>query len=214
MTQSTPHARVKICGLTQQHTLNTAITHGAAFVGFVFVPASPRCITPHAAAALLNNAPPCASVGVFVDPSPQQVLGVLAHVPLTMLQLHGTQSPKQVGELMQATGLPVIKAISLATAADVAQARRYPHAAMILFDAAQAGQGVAFDPHWLRGVDLPQPYFLAGGLTEQNLANHWPASGAAYVDVSSGVESSRGIKDAAKIASFIARATAVQQTLS
>jgi phosphoribosylanthranilate isomerase len=207
-------ARVKICGLTEVQTLNTTITHGAAFVGFVFVPQSVRCITPMAAGQLLQQVPPCVSVGVFQEASMAQIVGVLNHAPLSMVQLHGAYTPKQVGEIMHATGLPVIKAINVAIADDVLQAQRYPHAAMILFDAAQAGQGEPFNAAWLQNITLPQPYFLAGGLTENNLATQWPASGAAYVDVSSGVESTRGIKDPAKIASFIARATAVQQTLS
>ena len=209
--------RAKICGVNSRAALDAAIACGAGFVGFNFYPPSPRALTPEAAAALAAAVPPViARVGLFVDDPDERIAEILARVALDMLQLHGKETPTRVDDIRRRFGLPVMKAVKIAEAADLGIADRYiGHADWLLFDAKPppqmtgalpGGNALSFDWQLLAGRSWPSPWMLSGGLTTQNLAEAVRISGARVVDVSSGVESQPGQKDPGKIAAFLAEA--------
>jgi phosphoribosylanthranilate isomerase len=194
-----------------------AAAAGAAYIGFVFFPRSPRAVTPGQAAALARAVPVgIAKVGLVVDAGDDALDSLLAAVPLDMLQLHGQETPARVAAVRARYGLPVMKAVGVATAADLPaldlQART---ADQILVDARPSadaalpgGNGLAFDWRLIAGRRWPGPWMLAGGLTPENVADAIRLTGARQVDVSSGVESAPGRKDPARIAAFIRAAAA------
>jgi phosphoribosylanthranilate isomerase len=205
----------KICGITSPNALQAAVAGGAAFLGFVFYPPSPRALTPHAAARLAEKAPSSVpTVGVFVDPDDATLAATLDAVPLGLLQLHGAETPARVAAIKQRFGLPVIKALKIGAAPDLAAVDAYSGVAdWLMFDARPpsdragalpGGNARAFDWRLIAGRRWTLPWFLSGGLTADNVAEAVAISGARYVDVSSGVESAPGVKDPAKIAAFLA----------
>ncbi|SOD91775.1 phosphoribosylanthranilate isomerase [Caenispirillum bisanense] len=203
----------KICGLTDEDALVAAVEGGADYVGLVFFPPSPRAITPEAAAELLDGLPEdVKAVGLFVDPTDDQLAEVLGHVRLAMVQLHGTETPARVEQIRQDWGVPVIKALGIATAEDLKAAEAYADVAdMLLFDAKApagsdrpGGHGTALPWDLLRGWSRPDvPWMLAGGLTPDTVTQAARTAGAAMVDVSSGVERSKGVKDPDLIRRFL-----------
>jgi len=206
--------RVKICGVRDPETLETAARCGAAYVGFVFFQKSPRHLTWDAAAALAASAPAgLCKVALTVDPD-DATLDRLAALPLDMIQLHGAETPARVAAVRARLGLPVMKAVGVATAADLARLDLHETAAdLILCDAKPpadgplpGGTGVAFDWRLIAGRRWRRPWMLAGGLTPENVAEAVRLTGAQAVDVSSGVESAPGVKDGDRIAAFIAAA--------
>lgn len=206
---------VKICGLSEMNALNAAVEAGADYVGLVFFPPSPRAVSPDQAAALAGAVEDRVKrVGLFVDPSDDEVDAVLARAPLDLLQLHGDETPDRASELRARTGLPVIKALKIADADDLDGARAYQDRVdMLLFDAKPpkgatrpGGNAEAFDWTLLAGRSWSQPWFLAGGLTAANVGAARRVTGATLIDASSGVETAPGRKDVAKIREFIAAA--------
>jgi len=202
----------KICGLTEPRTLDTAVRCGAAFVGFVFFPPSPRAVSPEQAAPLVRSVPaPVRSVGLFVDPDDMVLDRVLAEVPLDILQLHGEEPVERVAEIKARTGLSVIKVFKIADAEDFAAVRRYEQVVdYLMFDAKPpkdgtrpGGNATAFDWTLLRGRSWAKPWFLAGGLTPDNVAGAAKMTGAQLVDASSGLEESLGKKSPEKIRKFL-----------
>lgn len=205
--------RVKICGLTEPRTLAAAVAAGAAYVGLVFFPKSPRHLEPDAARALAIGVPPgVAKVALVVDPDDAALERILRAVPIDMVQLHGAESPARVREIRARFGLPVMKAVGVAEAADLAAIASYEAVAdQILVDARApkgaalpGGNGLSFDWRLIAGRQWQKPWMLAGGLTPANVAEAIRLTGARQVDVSSGVESAPGVKDPARIAAFIA----------
>ncbi|HZF33821.1 MAG TPA: phosphoribosylanthranilate isomerase [Candidatus Angelobacter sp.] len=212
--------RAKICGVNSRAALDAAIAGGAGFVGLNFYPPSPRALTAEAAAALAAAVPPVvAKVGLLVDEPDERIAEILARVSLDMLQLHGKETPARVDDIRRRFGLPVMKAVKIAEAADLAVADRYiGHADWLLFDAKPppemtgalpGGNALSFVWQLLAGRTWPSPWMLSGGLTPENLAEAVRISGARVVDVSSGVETQPGQKDPAKIAAFLAEAARV-----
>jgi len=204
--------RVKICGLTQPEHMRAAVDAGAAYVGLVFFPKSPRNVDLPTAAALARAVPPgVAKVGLVVNPTDEALAALLAQVPLDILQLHGSEPPERVAEVKTRFGLPVMKALGVAEAADLAKLESYfPVADQVLVDAKApkgadlpGGNGVAFDWRLIAGRRWPVPWMLAGGLTPHNVAEAVRLTGARQVDVSSGVESAPGVKDPDKIQRFV-----------
>lgn len=205
---------VKICGINSRAALEAAVNNGTRFVGFIFYPPSPRYVEPEDAARLAALVPAhVTKVGVFVDPDPMEIDDVLLQVPLDVLQLHGTESPRNMDELRQTFRLPLIKAIKIAEVADVEIARGFEgHVDYLMFDAKPpadtpgllpGGNALSFDWTLLAGQPWKIPWFLSGGLTAANLAEAVRLSGARLVDVSSGVEARPGLKDPDKIAAFL-----------
>ncbi|MBS29284.1 MAG: phosphoribosylanthranilate isomerase [Alphaproteobacteria bacterium] len=207
--------RAKICGINDDTAMRTAIEAGAMFVGLVFYPPSPRSLEPDAAAKLTSLVPEgVTKVGLFVDPDDELIDRVLAAVPLEMIQLHGDESPDRCRYIRARTGLPVMKAIKVATAEDVAATQDYAGAVdWLMFDAKApadmenalpGGNALTFDWTLLASGEWPVPWMLAGGLNPDNVTEAVRASGALVVDVSSGVESAPGRKDPARIREFLA----------
>jgi phosphoribosylanthranilate isomerase len=195
---------VKICGITRVEDALAAAQAGAHAIGLVFHTASPRSVAPQRAAQIVRALPPfVTSVALFVDAPPAFVRAVLDAVPAALLQFHGGEPP----EYCAAFGRPWLKAIRVAPGVDLLQcAARYAGARGLLLDAfstaAHGGTGESFD--WdLIPSGLPLPIVLAGGLTPQNVGEAVRRVRPWAVDVSSGVEREKGIKDAAKIAAFI-----------
>ncbi len=202
----------KICGLTTPETLDAAIKGGASHVGFVFFAKSPRNLTLDAAAALAARVPPhVRSVGLFVDPTGDDLDRVLAQVRIDILQLHGHESPEAVAHIAKKHARDIWKAVPVRTAADRDAAARYKGAAsLVLYDAKPpegadlpGGNGLRFDWSLLGGHRHPLPWALSGGLDTGNVAEAIRVTGAPLVDVSSGVESAPGVKDVDKIAAFL-----------
>jgi len=206
---------VKICGLSTPETLDASIRAGARYVGFVFFPPSPRSLTPQQAVELAVRVPPGVSkVGLVVSPDDALLDEISRVVPLDMIQVHKVDDPDRLASIGARVGLPVIAAAPIATPEDVESALRLAEPAqMVLFDAKPAkdatlpgGNGIRFDWRLLSTRRLPKPWMLAGGLTPENVAEAIALTGAVYVDVSTGVESAPGEKDADRIASFILNA--------
>ena len=196
--------RIKICGLTRAQDVRAAVRSGADAIGFVFYPPSPRAIDVDRAAELAAMLPPfVTAVGLFVNPAPAEVEAVLARVPLQLLQFHGDEGEADCARY----GLPWIKAARMRSGVDLLEfALSHPRARGILVDAFVAGYGgggETFD--WsLIPQGFERPLVLSGGLDADNVGEAIRRVRPWAVDVSSGVESAKGIKDAAKIAAFIA----------
>ncbi|MCU0889422.1 MAG: phosphoribosylanthranilate isomerase [Rubritepida sp.] len=206
---------VKICGVNTPAALAAAAAAGADFVGFVFFPASPRAVTPEQAGAISVAQPGGpARVGLFVDPGDDALAATLAAVPLDVIQLHGAETPARVAAIRARFGVPVMKAIGIGDASDAATIPAYAAVSdRLLLDAKPApdaalpgGNAHPFEWGLLAGVAIGRPWLLAGGLTPGNVAAAIAAAGAPGVDVSSGVERARGVKDAGLIRDFVAAA--------
>ena len=207
--------RCKICGLRTPADLEAAAAAGAGYIGLVFFPRSPRHLELPAARDLALAAPVgLAKVGLVVDADDAQLEAITDAVPLDMLQLHGRESPARVAAVKARFGLPVMKAVGVAEAADLAAIAEYEAVAdQILVDAKArkgaalpGGNGLAFDWLLIAGRQWQRPWMLAGGLTPENVRDAVRLTGALQVDVSSGVESAPGVKEAARIAAFVAAA--------
>jgi phosphoribosylanthranilate isomerase len=207
--------RTKICGITRPEDLQAVAACGADAIGLVFYQKSPRHVEIEQAAALARIAPPFVSlVGLFVEPEPAYVRDVLRQVPLDVLQFHGDE----VAGFCAQFGRPYLKAIRVRPGVDLVQcAARYADAQGLLLDAyvegTQGGTGESFD--WaLIPRDLSLPVILSGGLHPGNVAAAVRQVRPYAVDVSSGVEAAKGIKDAAKVAAFINEVRNVDLQLS
>jgi phosphoribosylanthranilate isomerase len=204
--------RVKICGLRTAEDVAAVAAAGAAYCGFVFFAKSPRHLTVEAARELALSAPEgLCKVALVVDADNTALDAIVEAVPLDMLQLHGRETPGRVAEIKARYGLPVMKAMGVATEADLAGLMEMSLVAdQLLIDAKAApgadlpgGNGVAFDWRLLVGRKWLKPWMLAGGLSPHNVAEAVRLTGARQVDVSSGVGSAPGVKDHAKIAAFV-----------
>ena len=210
----------KICGLSTEDAVTAASDGGAAYLGFVFYPPSPRAVTPQLAARLCAGVPAeIARVGLFVDADDRVIEAALAVAPIDILQFHGGESPERVAAAKRRFGRPVMKAVAIAGLEDVLDAARYEDVAdILLFDAKPprrpnalpGGNGLAFDWALIADRSWRTPWMLSGGLTAELLPEGVRISGAAAVDVSSGVESRPGVKDLGKIRAFLAAASALQ----
>jgi phosphoribosylanthranilate isomerase len=202
----------KICGLSTPEAVDAAVQFGARWVGFVTYPPSPRHISTETMRALGARVPKgVGRVGLFVDPDDALLDEKLGTGALDLLQLHGAETPERVAAVRRRTGKPVMKAIKVAAPEDVERgiAAYADVADRLMFDAAEGtlpgGNARAFDWTILSGRSVPVPWFLAGGLTPDNLVEAVRVTAARAVDVSSGVESSRGVKSVELIRAFLAR---------
>src|SRR6266404_8666141 len=196
---------VKICGLSSEEGLAAAIEGGAAYLGFVFYPPSPRAVSPARAAALCAAVPAgVRRVGSFVDAADETIRAVLDVAPLDILQFHGHEGPERVAAAKARFHIAVMKAIAVAAPEDVRAAADYEAVAdLLLFDAKPprradalpGGNGLAFDWRLIAGHQWRRPWMLSGGLTAELLAEAVRISGASVVDVSSHVERCPGDKD-------------------
>ena len=219
---------VKICGLGDREALHAAVEGGATYLGLNFVPSSKRYITPAKARDLLATLPQptlcrftqaspdidesevLVLTALFVDPTDKDILKVCEALSpfLGLVQLHGKETPERIAEIRTLTGLPVMKAVPLATADDLAIVKIYEKVAdMLLFDTKLAkgtsgGTGKSFDWSLLKGRRFTKPWMLAGGIDAKNVREAITTTHANIIDVSSGVET-KGKKDPKKIKAFI-----------
>lgn len=202
----------KICGLSTPETVDAAMRFGARWVGFVSYPRSPRHISTETMKALGALVPKSVGrVGLFVDADDALLDEKLATGALDLLQLHGSETPERVAAIRQRTGKPAMKVIKVAKAGDVERGiKAYAGVAdRLMFEPADGilpgGNGKPFDWTILSGRTVPLPWMLAGGLTPDNVAEAVRVTGARTVDVSSGVEVSRGVKSIELIRAFLER---------
>lgn len=209
--------KVKLCGLTRIEDVAVAAEAGAAYVGFVFFPKSPRNVSlRHAREMALSASLGLAKVGLVVDPDNATLDSLLDKVPLDMIQLHGHETPERVVEIKQRYGLPVMKAVGVADETDLAAIDTYSEVAdQILLDTKPpmdatrpGGNAVAFDWNLIAGRRWSVPWMLAGGLTVDNVADAIQRTGANQLDLSSALESAPGVKDHAKMRAFVKAALA------
>ncbi|RXH24618.1 N-(5'-phosphoribosyl)anthranilate isomerase [Bradyrhizobium nanningense] len=210
---------VKICGLSTRETLQTALEAGADMVGFVFFPPSPRHLSLELGRDLGRQVSGRAlKVALTVDADDATLDNIMDALSPDIFQLHGKESVARLRDIKQRFGRPVMKAVPIATSADLAVLPGYAAVAdRILFDARApkeatrpGGLGEPFDWHLLENLDLKLPYMVSGGLHADNLAEALRVTRAGGVDVSSGVESAPGVKDPQMIKAFIRAARATQ----
>jgi len=203
---------VKICGITSPGAIDAAVGGGAVYGGLVFHPNSPRNLAFEQARTLADRMRGrLKTVALIADMDDAGIERLVTVVQPDFLQLHGSESARRTAYIRGKFQVPVIKALPVAEAPDLAAAAEYENAAdMLMFDARPpkdalrgGGHGAAFDWKILQGRSFTKPWFLAGGLTPENVARAISLSGAKQVDVSSGVESAPGVKDAALIRAFI-----------
>lgn len=206
---------VKICGLRSHAEIASAVQAGANYIGLNFYPKSPRSVTLEQAAPLAAAMPVgVAKVALVVDTDDAMLDALTQQVAIDILQLHGSESPDRVTEIKARYGLPVMKVIGVACAADVPKIDAHAQIADLLLIDAKApkgavlpgGNGITFDWTLIAGRRWPVPWLLAGGLNAENVAEAITKTGATQVDVSSGVESAPGVKDPMRMAQFIAAA--------
>ena len=211
---------VKICGLSTRETLQTALDAGADMVGFVFFPPSPRHVSVETGRDLGRQVNKRAlKVALTVDADDATLDNIMDALSPDIFQLHGQESVARLRDIKQKFGRPVMKAVPVANANDLAVLAGYAAVAdRILFDARApkdatrpGGLGEPFDWHLLENLDLKLPYMVSGGLHADNLADALRVTGAGGVDVSSGVESAPGVKDPELIKAFIRAARATQE---
>lgn len=209
--------RVKICGITRPEDVAACAAAGVGYVGFNFFPKSPRYVTPEQARALALEVPSgIAKVALSVDADDAFLDALTGAVPLDMLQLHGSETPERVAEVRNRYGLPVMKAVGIATEADLPALDTYAKVAdQVLVDAKApkgavlpGGNGLPFDWRLIANRRWPVPWMLAGGLGPDNLGEAILRTGARQVDTASGVESAPGVKDAELIRRFAEAARA------
>lgn len=204
--------KVKICGLGATQDVLACAEAGAAYVGFVFFPKSPRHLDIKAAHALAVQVPAgIAKVALVVNPTDASLAELLEQVPIDILQLHGDETPERVSEIKEHFGLPVMKAVGIADENDLLALAEYGRVAdQLLIDAKPpknadlpGGNGLSFDWRLIAGRRWGVPWMLAGGLNPSNVAEAIRLTGATQVDVSSGVESKPGVKSATLIKDFV-----------
>lgn len=213
---NTATIQTKICGLRTEEDVEAAVSAGASFVGFMHFPKSPRHIEPETAELLARLLPETVrAVVILVDPSDAEVTRAAAWADI--IQLHGDETPERTGQIRTLAGKPVIKAVPLENAGDLDKAALYQKTAdILLFDAKPptsgdlqggpdlpGGNGIAFDWRILAGAHIQTPWMLSGGLDAANVKEAVRLTGAKMVDVSSGVEVSRGVKSPDKIKAFL-----------
>ncbi|MEP4247216.1 phosphoribosylanthranilate isomerase [Tateyamaria sp.] len=208
-----PSVSVKICGLSRPEDVSAAAEAGAAYVGLVFFEKSPRHVSLNVARALALEVPVgIAKVALVVNADDAALDALTTTVPIDVLQLHGSETPQRVADVKARYGLPVMKAVGVADASDLPALDSYAGVAdQLLVDAKPpkgadlpGGNGLSFDWRLIAGRRWAVPWMLAGGLTPENVAEAIRLTGAAQVDVSSGVENAPGVKDAELIRAFVA----------
>ncbi|MEP1199169.1 phosphoribosylanthranilate isomerase [Tateyamaria sp.] len=204
---------VKICGLSKAEHVAAAVEAGAKYIGFVFFPKSPRNVSLEQARTLALEVPPgVAKVALVVNADDAFLDDLTTTVPLDMLQLHGSESPERVADIKARYGLPVMKAVGVGDASDLAALDSYGAVADQLLVDTKApkgadlpgGNGATFDWTLIAGRRWPLPWMLAGGLTQDNVSEAVRVTGARQVDLSSAVETAPGHKDSGLIQSFLA----------
>jgi phosphoribosylanthranilate isomerase len=201
--------KVKICGIRDADMASFTLREGADWIGINFIPASPRFVPPGIAGAILAAADPACAVALLADPQDAAVMEVTS-LGFAVIQLHGQETPERVREIRQMAGIEIWKAVGVQTSAHLAAAGAFKAADCLLIDARApegsgqtGGHGQSFDWAILESWTAPKPWLLAGGLSPENVARAIRDTGATAVDVSSGVEYERGVKDKQRVRAFL-----------
>lgn len=198
---------IKICGIRTPDAFDCAVEAGASHIGFAFIEKSPRNISPADAQKLAARTNRITTVALTVDASDDTLQAIAETLKPGLWQLHGTETPDRIRNIRARFGIPVMKAISFTGVASTEDARRFESVAdWLMFDAATGGSGETFDWKLIANEKWSKPWFLAGGLTPETVASAIYQNRPTGVDVSSGVEKTRGNKDCGLIASFISKA--------
>lgn len=214
-----PSVSVKICGMVTPQDVAASVDAGADYLGFVFFERSPRNLSISQARTLTQGMlQKVGKVALLVNPTDAFVEELCANVPIDLLQLHGSETPARVAQIRAKTGVPVMKALGVADQSDLSAIDKYAEVAdQILVDAKPpkggdlpGGNGLSFDWRLIADRTWSQPWMLAGGLSEQNVSEAIKRTSATQVDVSSGVETAPGQKDAKRIRAFVKAAKATQ----
>ena len=204
--------KVKICGLKSISTVKYAVRCGVDYIGFVFFEKSPRFVDIYSVRKLTDLVPAeIKTVGLFVNASRRHIEKVSKEARLDYLQLHGQETPEQVGKLKDLLGIPIIKSIGIAEKSDLEQVKEFEDTCdQLLIDTKAStsmklpgGNGIVFDWGLVSDFHFECPWLLAGGLTSKNVIKAIRISGANQVDVSSGIEKKFGVKDPKKMSEFI-----------
>ena len=206
---------VKICGINSQSAIDTALSNGVDYLGFVFFPPSPRYLTPRMVSTLLNNRPADVNiVAVVVDPSDELLEEIIDLVAPDIVQLHGSETAEDILNIKRRFNTKIMKAIKISQRKDFEQISKFEEVAdFLLFDAATptnqtdalpGGNGISFNWNWLKNTPIKTPWFLSGGLNINNVNEALQITGAAAIDVSSGVEEKAGEKNNQKIIELMA----------
>jgi len=206
---------VKICGLKTKPDIQTAIDNGADFLGFIFFPPSPRNISPQQAQEISANVPTnIKKVAVIVDMSEDDIYSLLSQFDADIIQMHGEESPEFVQNIKDRFKLPIIKAIPVEDKNNLEEIEKYKDIADYIMldkkpditDGIPGGTGKSFNWDILKNTDLPNNWILSGGLNIDNVTQAIEQTGASFIDVSSGVEKARGVKDPELIKAFLQKA--------
>ena len=205
--------KIKICGLNSQDSVDAAIFGGASYLGFVFCTQSPRFVMPQHAFDLTQNIPVGQScVALICDATDDEISAIFDIFSPDFIQLHGHETPERTANIRQKFMRPIIKAVGVSTIQDIKDSLAYhAHADMMLYDAKPkpsavvlGGHGMSFDWNLLKPLKSYQkPYFVAGGLHAGNIHTALEQSGADYADLSSGVETTKGVKSPEKITALL-----------
>ena len=206
---------VKICGINSQSAIDTALSNGVDYLGFVFFPPSPRYLTPRMVSTLLNNRPADVNiVAVVVDPSDELLEEIIDLVAPNIVQLHGSETVEDILNIKRRFNTKIMKAIKISQRKDFEQISKFEEVAdFLLFDAATptnqtgalpGGNGISFNWNWLKNAPIKTPWFLSGGLNIYNVNEALQITGATAIDVSSGVEEKAGEKNNQKIIELMA----------
>lgn len=204
--------KVKICGLTNESSVFQSVRCGASYVGFVFYKKSPRNVTVNTVKQLSKLVPSSVKkVGLFVDPTMEELEKHITKISLDYIQLHGDEAPTSILKIKEFFDIPIIKAIGISEESDLEEVKKYEEVCdQLLIDAKPSpkmalpgGNGAAFDWGLIANQCFARPWFLAGGLNSSNVSEAIRVSGANQVDVSSGVEVRLGLKEDSRIANFI-----------
>jgi phosphoribosylanthranilate isomerase len=191
--------KIKLCGFIDQKNADLAAEYGADFIGFIFYKNSSRYISPQNAGKIAANLPKkIKKVAVLVDANNQEIAEIIKYLQPDFLQLHGEESAARLDEIKKLFNLPIIKAIAISSAEDLAQIKNYEAADLFLFDTKISGQsggsGQIFDWKLLKDLPTAKKWFLSGGLNIDNITSALEISGADMIDLSSGIEEEKGVK--------------------
>ncbi|MAV94097.1 MAG: phosphoribosylanthranilate isomerase [Euryarchaeota archaeon] len=204
--------KVKICGLTTESSVSQSVKCGASYVGFVFYNKSPRNVDINTVKQFSKLIPNTVNkVGLFVNPTMEELKNHLTEISLDYVQLHGEETPEDILQIKEFFDIPIIKAIGISEVSDLEEIEKYEEMCdQLLIDAKPSpkmvlpgGNGAVFDWGLISNKRFNRPWFLAGGLSSFNVCEAIRVSGAKQVDVSSGVEKSLGLKENSRIADFI-----------
>lgn len=197
--------KTKLCGFTNQETIKIAVENGADFIGFIFHPSSPRNISPQKAGEIASIIPQnIKKVAVIVDADDEKISQIVKYLKPDFLQLHGAETPQRVAQIKSQYQIPIIKAFKINDSSDLLSIKNYEEVAnLFLFDAKNPGSGQTFDWKILQNLSTKKEWFLSGGLNIGNVLEAIKATRAPMIDLSSGIEETKGVKSPRLITEFM-----------